>query len=44
MLAKQSNFPSESELRTVTNGLAEDVRIEFLRYYWVLSYVPKVAA
>ena len=38
------NFPTESELRATVEALAEDVQIEFLRYYWILSYVPKVAA
>jgi len=33
------NFPTESELRATVDGLALDVRVEFLRYYWILSYV-----
>jgi demethylmenaquinone methyltransferase/2-methoxy-6-polyprenyl-1,4-benzoquinol methylase len=33
------NFPTESELRATVEGFAGDVRIEFLRYYWILSYV-----
>jgi demethylmenaquinone methyltransferase/2-methoxy-6-polyprenyl-1,4-benzoquinol methylase len=33
------NFPTESELRAAVEGLAADVRVEFLRYYWILSYV-----
>jgi ubiquinone/menaquinone biosynthesis C-methylase UbiE len=35
------NFPTESELRAAVDGLASEVRIEFLRYYWILQYVPK---
>jgi demethylmenaquinone methyltransferase/2-methoxy-6-polyprenyl-1,4-benzoquinol methylase len=34
------NFPTESELRAAVDGLAAEVQTEFLRYYWVLSYVP----
>ncbi len=33
------NFPTESELRAAVGDLATDVRVEFLRYYWILSYV-----
>jgi ubiquinone/menaquinone biosynthesis C-methylase UbiE len=36
------NFPTESELNSAVDGLAADVRVEFLRYYWILSYVPRV--
>jgi ubiquinone/menaquinone biosynthesis C-methylase UbiE len=36
------NFPTESELRAAVEDLAVDVRIQFLRYYWILSYVQKV--
>jgi SAM-dependent methyltransferase len=35
------NFPTESELRATVEGLATDVRVVFLRYYWILSYMPK---
>ena len=35
------NFPSEPELRAVVEGLASDVRVEFLEYYWILSYQSK---
>jgi len=35
------NFPTESELRTAVGSIADDVRVEFLRYYWTLSYAPK---
>lgn len=38
------NFPTESELRSAVEGLATDVRVEFLLYYWILSYVPRVDA
>jgi demethylmenaquinone methyltransferase/2-methoxy-6-polyprenyl-1,4-benzoquinol methylase len=33
------NFPTESELREVMHGLAEDVSIQWLPYYWVLSHL-----
>jgi demethylmenaquinone methyltransferase/2-methoxy-6-polyprenyl-1,4-benzoquinol methylase len=33
------NFPTESELRAAVEGLGSEVRVEFLRYYWILSYV-----
>jgi ubiquinone/menaquinone biosynthesis C-methylase UbiE len=32
------NFPSESELRTVIEGLGSDIQTDFLRYYWIASY------
>jgi ubiquinone/menaquinone biosynthesis C-methylase UbiE len=35
------NFPAESELRTAIDGLATDVQVECLRYYWVLSYLAQ---
>jgi len=35
------NFPTESELRASVAGTATGVRVEFLRYYWILSYVVK---
>ncbi|HWV99656.1 MAG TPA: methyltransferase domain-containing protein [Candidatus Acidoferrum sp.] len=38
------NFPTEAELRAAVDGLAAGVRVEFLRYYWILSYVPKMNA
>jgi demethylmenaquinone methyltransferase/2-methoxy-6-polyprenyl-1,4-benzoquinol methylase len=38
------NFPTKSELSSAIDGLAADVRVEFLRYYWILSYVPRVDA
>jgi len=38
------NFPVEAELVSAVAGLASEVRVEFLRYYWVLSYVPHVDA
>jgi ubiquinone/menaquinone biosynthesis C-methylase UbiE len=36
------NFPTEAELRAAVDGLAYEVRIEFLRYYWILNYVPRI--
>jgi|SRR5438105_2450595 len=38
------NFPTESELRAAVDGLATEVRVEFLRYYWILSYVSRLDA
>ncbi len=38
------NFPTESELRATVEGLASDVQVEFLEYYWILSYVPRTDA
>jgi demethylmenaquinone methyltransferase/2-methoxy-6-polyprenyl-1,4-benzoquinol methylase len=35
----RNNFPTEFELRAVVEHLAVEVRVEFLRYYWTLSYV-----
>jgi ubiquinone/menaquinone biosynthesis C-methylase UbiE len=32
------NFPAESELRAAVSGLATDARVDFLQYYWILSY------
>jgi len=32
------NFPTESELRGAVEGLTGDVQVEFLQYYWTLSY------
>lgn len=38
------NFPTESELRAAVEGLALDVQVEFLPYYWTLTYLlPKDA-
>jgi demethylmenaquinone methyltransferase/2-methoxy-6-polyprenyl-1,4-benzoquinol methylase len=36
------NFPAESELRAAVHDMALEVRVEFIRYYWTLSYRPKV--
>ncbi len=36
------NFPTEEELRQALDGLATNVRIGFLPYFWVLTYTPKV--
>ena len=38
------NFPTESELRLVLEGLADAVRVEKLQYYWILSYVRQPEA
>ena len=38
------NFPTESELRAAVDGLATEVQVEFLRYYWIFSYVLKADA
>ena len=35
------NFPTEPELRASLEGLAENVRVDFLRYYWLVSYVSR---
>ena len=35
------NFPTELELRAALDGLSDKVRVERLRYYWVLSYEPQ---
>ena len=37
------NFPAESDLRAALEGLAEDARVETLRYYWILSYTANAA-
>jgi len=36
------NFPTESDLYSAFESLAADVRVEFFRYYWILSYVPRM--
>jgi len=35
----RKNFPKEAELRAVVEGLGQEIRVQWLRYYWVLSYV-----
>ena len=35
------NFPSEQELCAAVADLACEARVEFLKYYWMLSYVSK---
>jgi demethylmenaquinone methyltransferase/2-methoxy-6-polyprenyl-1,4-benzoquinol methylase len=35
----RKNFPTEPELRAAVEGFASDVRVQWLRYYWILSYV-----
>ena len=32
------NFPTEQEIRGTLAGLATDLKIDFLKYYWVLTY------
>ena len=32
------NFPTEDELRAALKGIATDVEVRFLTYYWFLSY------
>ncbi len=32
------NFPSEPALRAAVEGMAANVQVEFLQYYWILSY------
>jgi demethylmenaquinone methyltransferase/2-methoxy-6-polyprenyl-1,4-benzoquinol methylase len=32
------NFPTGQEIQSALTGLAKDVKIEFLKYYWVLTY------
>ncbi len=32
------NFPTESDLRASTESFASNIRINFLHYYWILSY------
>ena len=32
------NFPPEDELRATLNGMANDVEVKFLTYYWILTY------
>jgi SAM-dependent methyltransferase len=38
------NFPTEPELRVSVGRIASDVRVEFLQYYWILSYVTRANA
>jgi SAM-dependent methyltransferase len=38
------NFPTESELRAAVDGLAMEVQVEFLRYYWFLSCAAALLA
>ncbi|MGE5736628.1 MAG: class I SAM-dependent methyltransferase [Acidobacteriota bacterium] len=33
------NFPTEPEMRAAVEGLALDVQVEFLHYYWTLTYL-----
>ena len=34
----RKNFPTEPELRAAVEGMAREVRVKSLRYYWILSY------
>lgn len=38
------NFPGESELLAAVDGLASDIHVQFLRYYWILTYVTRAPA
>lgn len=38
------NFPTEAELRQALHGLASNVKVGFLPYFWVLTYVPKMSS
>ncbi|HTB83926.1 MAG TPA: class I SAM-dependent methyltransferase [Candidatus Sulfotelmatobacter sp.] len=38
------NFPTDLDLRTAVDGMASDVQVEFLDYYWILSYVLRRGA
>jgi demethylmenaquinone methyltransferase/2-methoxy-6-polyprenyl-1,4-benzoquinol methylase len=38
------NFPTEDELRRAVEGLGTQVRVGFLPYFWILTYVPRVDA
>ena len=38
------NFPTEQELRQTLRGLATDVRVGRLPYFWVVTYTPKTGA
>ena len=35
------NFPTEAELRHALDGLADNVKVGFLPYFWVLTYTPR---
>jgi ubiquinone/menaquinone biosynthesis C-methylase UbiE len=35
------SFPTEAELRETLAPLALEVRIQFLKYYWILTYFPR---
>jgi demethylmenaquinone methyltransferase/2-methoxy-6-polyprenyl-1,4-benzoquinol methylase len=35
----RKNFPTEAELREVVDGMAAQVEVKFLGYYWLLRYV-----
>jgi hypothetical protein len=35
------SIPTEKELCLALEGLGSNVRIAFLKYYWIASYVPE---
>jgi hypothetical protein len=35
------NFPTEDELRCAVEGIASEIRIDFLGYYWILTYATR---
>jgi demethylmenaquinone methyltransferase/2-methoxy-6-polyprenyl-1,4-benzoquinol methylase len=36
------NFPTTDEIRATLDGIADEVKLEFLKYYWVVTYrLPK---
>ena len=35
------NFPTEAELRHALDGLADNVKVGFLPYFWILTYTPR---
>ena len=35
------NFPTEAELRHAVDGLADNVKVGFLPYFWILTYTPR---
>jgi len=40
----RKNFPTKAELFAAVDGLATDVKVEFLQYYWILRYVSRMDA
>ena len=35
------NFPTEAAIRQTINGIGSNVKVEFLKYFWTLAYVPQ---